>query len=133
MREIKFRAWEKDLKVMVYNNELCGHIGYNCNPVRALNIILNEDDYGYEFMQYTGLKDKNGREIYEGDVLLFNNTHPNAYLENWLCVVKYRCGSFVCEYPKDGVYNHFDSWNDFVKWEVIGNRFEIPELLEGAE
>lgn len=129
MREVKFRAWDK-LEEHMYTNVQNG-IYEDPDDWLYFGDILGLERF--EIMQFTGLKDKNGREIYEGDVLLFNNTHPNAYLENWLCVVKYRCGSFVCEYPKDGVYNHFDSWNDFVKWEVIGNRFENPELLEVAE
>lgn len=80
--------------------------------------------------QFTGLHDKHGLEIYEGDVLLFNNSH-NDRNNKWKCVVKYREGSFVCEYPVDGVYNHFDSWNvPKVTWEIIGSIYENSDLLE---
>ncbi|KHO32945.1 YopX family protein, partial [Clostridium tetani] len=65
MREIKFRAWDKNLNMMIYNKEQTGCIKYDTNPVDVVNAILNQDDYGYVFMQYTGLKDKNGVEIYE--------------------------------------------------------------------
>ena len=71
MREIKFRGWERDLKAMVYSDELCGHTEYSCNPVKAINVILNENDDGYVYMQYTGKRDKVGKDIYEDDIVEF--------------------------------------------------------------
>lgn len=134
MRDIKFKCWDKVIKVMreilsidfEKQEVVCPPRGHEFKEWYNQHISFDE----IELIQFTGLKDKNGREIYEGDILLFNNTHPNAHIENWLCVVKYRYGCFVCEYPEDGIYNHFDSWNDFVEWEVIGNRFENKNLLE---
>jgi len=129
MREIKFRAWDKIHKEMSTWPSL-----YD-NPNLWEYILSHNEQFenwigDIVLMQYTGLKDKNGTEIYEGDILLFNNSH-NGMNRKWKCVVKYRGGSFVCEYPVDGVYNHFDSWNvPKVTWEVIGNIYENPELLE---
>ena len=129
MREIKFRAWDKIHKEMSTWSSL-----YD-NPNLWEYILSHNEQFenwigDIVLMQYTGLKDKNGTEIYEGDILLFNNSH-NGMNKKWKCVVKYRGGSFVCEYPVDGVYNHFDSWNvPKVTWEVIGNIYENPELLE---
>jgi len=129
MREIKFRAWDKIHKEMSTWPSL-----YD-NPNLWEYILSHNEQFenwigDIVLMQYTGLKDKNGTEIYEGDILLFNNSH-NGMNKKWKCVVKYRGGSFVCEYPVDGVYNHFDSWNvPKVTWEVIGNIYENPELLE---
>jgi len=56
MREIKFRAWDKDLHKM-YNKWT----------------VIPDDDRSHILMQYTGLKDKNGKEIYEGDIVKHKN------------------------------------------------------------
>ena len=72
MREIKFRAWHKNLHIMLP----CGEIAAEVNPYDQIVLpdILKRDCY--ELMQYTGLKDKNGTEIYEGDVVRSNMAVP---------------------------------------------------------
>lgn len=120
MREIKFRGWDSELKTMVYLNELTGYIGYNCNAVKAINTILNEDDYGFEYMQYTGLKDWNGKEIYEGDILsdeAYQNVKGEVYFED---------GSFMVDLGNNRPL--FEDMQDY-KLEVIGNIYENPELI----
>ena len=118
MREIKFRGWERDLKVMVYSNELCGYTEYSCNPVRALNIILNEDDDGYDYMEYTGLTDKNGREIYEGDIFHMGDpqiTYTVVWHDTGLIGKENGASSFV----------GLSHWKSRI--EVIGNIYEGVE------
>lgn len=111
-REIKFRAWHKNAKCM-------------CMDVTT--DLLNRDYL--VFMQYTGLKDKNGKEIYEGDIL---ERH-----EYWPIRIEYDKGCFMVRDLDKVRYNNlilnvpicnFESIND---WKVIGNIYENPELLEG--
>lgn len=158
----KFRAWDKELKVMVYDNETTGHIEYDTNPVRAINIMLNEDDYGLEFMQDTGLKDRNGTEIYVGDIVINTGKwflHARQFYSNQVGIgygegekmvavkgkagIELRCiEDFIRQ--KDGNFapngyfhkpyvDNYTAWNLQSTLKVIGNIYENPELLEGGK
>lgn len=102
-REIKFRAWDSLRKEMIYNFE--GTVDW-------------EFKHNYEIMQFTGLKDKNGTEIYEGDICLFENLSPKKI------VIKYDLGKFNVA---DFVINSWLYENQ--RGAVLGNIYENPELL----
>ena len=109
MREIKIRVW--DGKYMDYNPEC----------IFSDNVDINEQLSSFnDLMQDTGLKDKNGKEIYEGDVCRVD------YTDGWeLGVVEYEKGTYYLIYKSLGM-NHD-------KIEVVGNIYENPELLEEDE
>lgn len=117
-REIKFRAWDKVQDAMV-NFDI-----YNVPPYVGQTHLEGEKfERKYEIMQYTGLKDKNGTEIYEGDII--ENDGDDAHE-----VVTFDEGSFWLEgftytTPLYEVNTEAE--------EVIGNIYEHPELLECDE
>lgn len=142
MREIKFRGWNKARKVMVYENEDRSSDfwdGIEASPVELVNWGLEAERCGYEFMQWTGLTDKNGKEIYEGDIvvkegyLYFDNGEPN-YRASVEWVGAGLCAVLHCINPKkagisDGIVEPIEDGEED-EFEVIGNIYENPELLE---
>ena len=134
MREIKFRVWDKTNKRMGwvvsidYFHELSGNLLY-----RLFYYDLDEDveDWanncitGYEgiLMQYTGLKDKNGKEIYEGDVVSDGKIKSKVFWGKYSLRL-YHINTVKTSHPGS-------EWMPFRfegDYEVIGNIYENPEL-----
>ncbi|MDU0072636.1 YopX family protein [Bacillus sp. FSL M8-0052] len=128
MREIKFRAWNKEKEIMVYQNEDDSEEywdGVLLSDVEMVNSIFR---YGpsseYIWMQYTGLKDVNVREIYEGDIVLYDrNIAPS--IDSRKYVVKWEDSQFV-------LTNSSETIDDFTSdiIEIIGDVYRNPNLLE---
>jgi len=119
MKEIKFRAWDKrgekwlephhvDISCAGVVSKATVHRGYEIARDRNLDFI--------EIMQYTGLKDKNGKEIYEGDICQiiaeYSDQKPHIH-------------KFEVKWDKIG-------WSNLLVFEceIIGNIYENPELIE---
>ena len=143
MREIKFRAWDKLGKRMMEAGVVILD-GYD-HPYGAHIIDMDKCSHfmsDIELMQYVGLKDKHDWEIYEGDIL----THESYPFQdegnyNYHAVVRWLDDSAQFGYEmwlanKDrrgishGICEGFESENGRVEFEIIGNIYENPELIE---
>lgn len=142
-REIKFRIYDTDEKEMFYQEDI-DYIDFFTGIV----FIREEDGYDYlidsrsdgKLMQYTGLKDKSGKEIYEGDIVKLiplNSERLKELGRKWYEHLKVEWGAY-----SDGEYvTNVETWMIGINplseelldetVEVIGNIYENPELLEG--
>ena len=136
MREIRFRAWDKERGYFHWGaSNICLTLGGNLMwqfGWEFPNLLDREEASNYILMQYTGLKDKNGKEIYEGDILKYtvddNSTetgterinkvvfHEGAFCYIVPVLIMGELPSFLCQYNKQS--------------EIIGNAYENPELLK---
>lgn len=154
-REIKFRAWHPKYKKMFLVKTL--------DFIR--NVAMVDDRRGYELaaikvMQYTGLKDKNGKEIYEGDIIAGKEgTDNDGQTSETFAIVQplgkysdesidygseamgfyvtgqktyYRATGKIDRYDLGGDYGQ-DSVLRYTQFAVIGNIYENPELLKGKQ
>lgn len=112
MRQHKYRIWDNLKKEWLKKKVYHSSITLDANGIGEFSFKQHPE--GYTIQQYTGLKDKNGNEIYEGDILFFqqqDGVWPNQL--NKHIEVKY---PFVCGNTHLG--------------EIIGNIFEHPDLLK---
>jgi hypothetical protein len=113
MRELKFRAWNKKNNIIYLSPSELRHLGswFDSHIPGTIGDIDN-----IAIMQYTGIEDANGIEIYEGDIL----QDDDGYID-------------LVKYHEEGYY-HAGDWDgsDFKYCKVIGNIYENPELLENT-
>ena len=136
MREIKFRAWDKVHECYLYDVQNAYDMLSGCvkdengedagYEEECFAGFLDNDKYVVE--QYTGLHDKNGREIYEGDVLDIGLRNQDG--KPVIAPVSYEtyAAGYVLDNGGNGIWQRLTE-----DCEVIGNIFENPELLEVAE
>ena len=127
MREIKFRAWVKEKKAIfevILIDYVTKKVTYIVERTGHLLNIRHDKFNDVELMQYTGLKDKDNKEIYEGDILFesFGEKYYKVIFEN---------GGFRAEFNGDFEDHSFDLIDVVAQsCEVIGNIYENPELTE---
>ncbi|MEK3867661.1 YopX family protein [Paenibacillus sp. FSL H7-0716] len=132
-REIKFQVWDNENKCffkdtnLAYNGVIeqllispAGDINF-----RKMDGMYHESMFPGRFVlrQYTGLKDKNGREIYEGDFIQNENTIGEI---EW---VQEHC-AFMAFTRNPSFYRYLESDGQLNLTEIIGNIYENPELIE---
>jgi uncharacterized phage protein (TIGR01671 family) len=129
-REIKFRYYDKQ-EQKVYSMNTGDMLSVVCGSIAAVHI---QGDYTLDvpeeiiLMQCTGLKDKNGKEIYEGDIVVSceEEFKQDSYVDvDRTEVIIFKHGSF-----NFGDYCSLRDCNDLDSIEIIGNIYENPELLE---
>lgn len=129
MREIKFRAWDKRHKYMDDDFFLHSYLGSYQRASKTYDTpnteIQGTDDL--IIMQYVGLKDKNGKEIYEGDIVkVFNGTEGEILTEVFL----YDYGWRFKRIDNNEAWYFYQWENDETGIEIIGNIYQNPELLK---
>ena len=135
MREIKFRAWDSSRNKMFFSNE---HkwVEFKINSdgvLIAVNYARGGGEHSLPVMQYTGVNDCNGVEIYEGDLVRITDTEEPRI--NFVGQVKFG----VRGYPAFDLYDSCNTQlmdeyntltNDDLTFEVIGNVYENPDLID---
>ena len=126
----KFRAWTEEGEVMYYD----------VYPFEDDTLLLSYDEIAFDevpasdfiLMQSTELKDKNGNEIFEGDIVKFSDCDGDVYVTPVVWDKNYACFgvSFSGKYPISFDYLE-EFYTELKDIEVVGNIYENKELLEG--
>ena len=140
MREIKFRVWdnleksylnEEDIAINNLNNIFIFEIyDKNDTDLWYTRLLPDPDNKRHVIEQYTGLKDKNGREIYEGDIVSVRDSPVAVEDEEGVCYVAW--SSVLAGFILKGsdAYKFDEQSLSDLKLIIIGNIHENPELLE---
>lgn len=133
MREIKFRTWNKITCKWVRSDELLQDTEVSATILEPSILTIEHSEW--IFQQFTGLKDKTGKEIYEGDILYDSETDDEGNDISTQFEVEYSnqlaCYVIDNSYKRDGsFYIGIIDYFGLENLEVVGNIYENPELLK---
>jgi len=133
MRPIKLRAWNKPKRKMVYLEE----------GQSLADFLTRNPESICEWLQFTGLKDKNGKEIYEGDILkdklgsvalvTFSNGAFTLLMNTEELIKQIDNKRKEKKFERESFFRDYLEYNKWYDCEVIGNKFENPKLLGGVQ
>ena len=118
MREIKFRVWDKSINKMITQENVKEFLD---KTIKRYEPSENR----FDIMQYTGLHDKNGKEIYEGDIVRLGTYTKGVveYSDEYVQFIIINTNTIEYEYEPLG---------DYTKIEIIGNKWDTSELLKNT-
>ncbi|WP_312498249.1 YopX family protein [Bacillus luti] len=128
MNTVEFRAWEKEEKKMYHDVGIVGTLIILEHEQRGYDFceadltLYDQLDNKYDLMQYTGIKDKNGKKIFKGDIV---KDHGDC-----LYIVEWDEKDAMFYYKDSYGYEDDDLRMSAVSFEVVGNIYENPELLK---
>ena len=126
----RYRAWDKEFKEMVQVNALV--LDEQVIKATYKNKNVAKDDLkNYELMQSTGLCDKNGKEIFEGDVVRQVRTQPTTENETITGVVTMIEGAWLIMNDNEQLASYL--WSETDENEIIGNIYENKDILEDGK
>ncbi len=134
MREIKFRIYlGKSLGMRYFDfRGISGtnHSSYTLDSEGHTEWCIDCDNEDHDVTQYTGLKDRNGKDIYEGDIVhvIFEDKEEDMN-EEFIAEIVYSEFSASFQLSHDLITEEFWADDDLWKLEVIGNIYENPDLL----
>jgi uncharacterized phage protein (TIGR01671 family) len=139
MREIKFRAWDQEQRVMHahvqdWYDQMTEEDGEPYQTENSFGHVVSTRRYNV--MQFTGLRDKNGREIYEGDIVASYERQRlpgrrRGKVVRKQFVIRYDAPQFMLGIDEDSA--QYLTSGEARAYEVIGNIYENPELLSESE